>query len=65
LFFLLNYAGSIPDQAEPDRGSLLNFMGYPVFNGPENFVSPGDRQTRSFRPRERKYTQAERKVNKK
>lgn len=65
LFFQLNYAGSIPDQAEPSRGPLLNFVGYPVFNGPANFASPRDRQARSFRPRERKYTQSERKVNKK
>ena len=31
----------------------------------ENFTSPGNRQARSFRPRDGKYTQSERKVNKK
>jgi hypothetical protein len=40
-------------------------VGYPVFNGPEDFTSPRDHQAHPFRPRERKYTQPERKVNKK
>ena len=64
-FFPLNYTGMTPDQDGPDRGLLHNFVGYPVFNGPGNFASPGDRQARSFRPRERKYTQPEREVNNK
>ncbi len=36
LFCLLNYTGMIPGQDGPDRGLLLNIVGYPILNGPGN-----------------------------
>jgi hypothetical protein len=54
-FFPLNYTGMTPDQDGPDRGLLHNFVGYPVFKGPEKQLSI-DRQTRPSRPHNGQYT---------
>jgi hypothetical protein len=35
-FYPLNYTGMIPGQDGPDRGLLQNFVGYPIFKGPED-----------------------------
>jgi hypothetical protein len=55
IFCLLNYAGKIPGQEEPDQGLLHDSVGYPVLKSRR---APGtrDRQTRSSRSRNRKYT---------